>query len=224
MQLERETSKGMPTELQILIERVKELEPAESESELLKKALSSAENLLCRFFESSPDLLSVIDKNFRVIRSNWHGGYEYVPEEIRAQKPLCYSAYYPGQERPCDPCHILEVFNTGRPVVAEKVNPKIGHLETHAYPLFDDSGDVALVVQQVINISDRKQALEEMHKSNQRLDFLAEMAGQLLKSEFPQKALETLCHKVLSLLDCQAFFNYLVDEEKNVCILTLSEG
>jgi len=214
MQLERKTKKQLLTELQMLNERVKELETAEMDYELVKKALRKAEALLSKVFESGSGLLSVFDKDLRIIYSNWFGSHEAVPEEISHQNPLCQNAHSPEQGNPCDPCHILEVFETGRPVIAEKTSTRIGHLEAHAYPLFDESGSVALVVEKAINITERKRVLEQMRKSNQRLDLLAETASQLLKSDSPQKVVDSLCHKVLAFLDCQAFFNYLVDQEK----------
>src|SRR5512136_1998608 len=61
--------------------------------------------------------------------------------------------------------------------------------------------------------SKRKQVEEELGSSNQRLDLLAETASSLLKSGSPQKVVDSLCRKVLAFLDCQAFFNYLVDEQ-----------
>lgn len=71
-----------------------------------------------------------------------------------------------------------------------------------------------LKCEQAIERSERKRALEEMRKSNQRLDLLAETASQLLKSDSPQTVVDSLCHKVLAFLDCQIFFNYLVDYEE----------
>ena len=59
-----------------------------------------------------------------------------------------------------------------------------------------------------------RRANEAMLKSNQRLDLLAETASQLLKSDSPQKVVNVLCRKVLDFLECDAFFNYLVDDEE----------
>ena len=65
-----------------------------------------------------------------------------------------------------------------------------------------------------IDITERKRMDEALFKSNQRLDLLAETASQLLKSNSPQDVVDALCRKVLTFLDCDAFFNYLVDDEK----------
>jgi PAS domain S-box-containing protein len=66
----------------------------------------------------------------------------------------------------------------------------------------------------VREITEHKLTEEALRKSNQRLDLLAETASQLLKSDSPQKVVDSLCRKVLVFLDCDAFFNYLVNDEK----------
>ena len=214
MQDEKKSKKQLLADLHALNKRVKGLETAEMDCQLAKEDLRKSEILLRKVFESCPDLLTVLDKDLRIIRSNSHCIHENGSEEIRDQNPFCYDAYYPGQNMPCKPCHVLEAFNTGKPVIVQKFNPKVGDVEVHAYPLFDDSGCVDLVVEQVINISGRKQADEAMLKSNQRLDLLAETASQLLKSNSPQKVVNGLCRKVLDFLHCDTYFNYLVDDEK----------
>lgn len=53
-----------------------------------------------------------------------------------------------------------------------------------------------------------------LHKSNKRLELLVETSSQLLESDKPQEVVDMLCKKVLAYLDCDAFFNFLVDDEK----------
>lgn len=64
------------------------------------------------------------------------------------------------------------------------------------------------------DISERKRSDAELRLSNQRLDLLADTAAQLLRSDAPQEVIDSLCRKVLTILDCQAFFNYLVDDDR----------
>ena len=47
---------------------------------------------------------------------------------------------------------------------------------------------------------------------NERLEILSYTAGQLLVNDNPQQLVEELCRKVMTFLDCQAFFNFLVDD------------
>ena len=142
----------------------------------MEEALWKSESILRKIFESIPDMLAVIDRDLRIVHSNWQGGYEYVPEDIRAGSPHCYDAYYPGQGKPCDDCHALKVFRTGRPVTTEKYNPRTGLVEVRAFPVFDDSGNVVMVAEYIRNITEQKRLEEELRKAH-RLESLGVLAG-----------------------------------------------
>lgn len=48
--------------------------------------------------------------------------------------------------------------------------------------------------------------------SERRADLLAETSAQLLTTAAPQTVVDSVCRKVIEFLDCQFFFNFLVDE------------
>lgn len=129
----------------------------------------SSETLLNNILKSIPDRISVVDKDFRIIFSNWQGGHGYVSTKMRRRKSHCYVANYPGRTTPCDDCHVLEVFRNGTPVIREKFNSLAGHVEIRAYPLFDDKGTVSMVLENVRNIDKRKKAEESLKQANQML-------------------------------------------------------
>ncbi|HEX3019018.1 MAG TPA: ATP-binding protein, partial [Chitinispirillaceae bacterium] len=56
-----------------------------------------------------------------------------------------------------------------------------------------------------------KTALNKLEKKAARFELLAHTAGELLRTAEPQKLLETLCKGIMEHLDCQVFFNYLLD-------------
>lgn len=145
-----------------------------TELEATRKALADSRKLLHNIFEAIPDLLSVQDRDLRVIQSNWHGGYDYVPEDVRTRRPFCYEAYYPDQEGPCSPCHVMDVFRTKKPILREKYNERIGYVESHAFPVFDEAGNTVLVAEYVRNINDRKQAEIALCEVNQQLAAIIE--------------------------------------------------
>jgi signal transduction histidine kinase/ActR/RegA family two-component response regulator len=147
-----------------------------TEQKRMEVELWKSENVLRKVFDSIPDLLTVIDRDLRIVRSNWQGGYEYVPEEVRTGSPYCYDAYYPEQGKPCDDCHALKVFRTGRPVATEKYNPRIGLVEVRAFPVFDDSGNVVMVAEYIRNITEQKRLEEELRKAH-KLESLGVLAG-----------------------------------------------
>jgi two-component system cell cycle sensor histidine kinase/response regulator CckA len=139
-----------------------------------EESLRETEKLLRKVFETIPDMFAVIDENHRVLFSNWRGGYEHVPEDVRNSHPVCHKAFH-GNEKPCEPCHVTEVFRTGRPVLVEKENPGIGFLEVRAYPVLDESGRVIMVAENIRNISERKETEDELHRYRERLE---EMVGE----------------------------------------------
>lgn len=138
-----------------------------TERKRVEASLTKSEELLRRVLETIPDLLSVQDREMRILFSNWHGGYDYVASEMRDGHPFCYDAYYPELGGQCDPCHVQEVFRTGKPVYSEKINPHIGHMESRAYPVFDESGHVVMVIEHMRDISERKRSEERLSRINE---------------------------------------------------------
>jgi signal transduction histidine kinase len=58
-----------------------------------------------------------------------------------------------------------------------------------------------------------KQDVTARKRAEDRTRLMAETVGQLLKSDAPQRIANELCEKVMDYLDCQVFFNFLVDEQ-----------
>jgi len=204
-----------------------------TERKRMEEALWKSESVLRKIFDSIPDLLSVIDRDLRIVRSNWHGGYEYVSEDIRNEYPYCYKAYYPGQDKPCEDCHTIKVFRTGKPVAMEKINPRIGIMEMHAYPVFDDAGNVIMAVEHVRDITERKRLEEDLIKAH-KLESLGVLAGGIAH-DFNNLLTGILGNislaKIMTDPDAKAF-KRLDEAEKAVCrardltqqLMTFSKG
>jgi len=134
----------------------------------------SKKKLACNILHALPDLISVIDRDFKIVYSNWRGGYGFAAPKTEVENRHCYEAFYPGVDKPCSSCHLLEVFETGKTIVTEKFVPRIGYLEIHAFPIFNESRNVVMVGEYRHNISDRKQTENALRETNQVLESLVE--------------------------------------------------
>jgi PAS domain S-box-containing protein len=63
----------------------------------------------------------------------------------------------------------------------------------------------------VIQELNRKQ--EQLEKSTERFGVLSETAGNLLRSKEPQAIVNALCRRVMEILRCKCYFNYLLAED-----------
>jgi len=75
-----------------------------------------------------------------------------------------------------------------------------------------------------LEITERKQTQESLKRQAARFELLAHTANELLQTGKPQELVHSLCRKVMEHLDCQVFFNFLVDEEAGKLRLNASAG
>ncbi len=142
-----------------------------------EKALQESELLLRNLLDSIPDLLVVLDGDLNILFSNWHE-HDYVPQKTRDRKGKCYKAYM-LRDKPCEPCHALDVLRTGQPQHAEMNNPITGRImEINAYPIIGESGDVIMITEHVRDITDRKQ-MEERLMQSEKMEAIGQLAGGL---------------------------------------------
>lgn len=75
-----------------------------------------------------------------------------------------------------------------------------------------------------LDITERKQAEVALKLSESRFKLLSQTAGRLLTSSEPQSIVNELCRQVMEHLDCQVFFNFLVDEQAGMLHLNACSG
>lgn len=138
-----------------------------------------AKDLYYRLFSHLPDCLVVVDRQHRVILSNWRGGFEDIPLDKRNGQTPCSAIFHPDDKIPFASCPATEVFRSGRPTTREFSNPHIGTLECRAFPIFDSTGEeIDYVALHICNISDRKK-LEKGLILCQKMETVSCMAAGL---------------------------------------------
>ena len=87
--------------------------------------------------------------------------------------------------------------------------------------------EIQLLTQLAEDVSNCVRSLRansDRQRAERRTELLAEAASRLLTSDEPQRTVDELCGKVLEFLDCQVFFNFLVDEKQQRLHLNACAG
>jgi len=146
-----------------------------AERKKTEERLRQSQELLENIFHAIPDLLSLQDKDFRVIMSNSHNGYGSASTG-QEQNPKCYEIYA-GRETPCEPCPAKEAFATGRISQLELCShPGDTVKEIRAFPIRDDQGEVVMVAEHIRDITEKKKLEDELLKV-QKLESVGILAG-----------------------------------------------
>ena len=120
--------------------------------------------LLLGLFENLGDIVGVQLPDHTILRYN-RAGYEALgmtPEEATGRK--CYELL--GRTGPCALCATAQALASRKQEVVEKFVPELGrYLECRASPILDAQGEVAFIVEQLYDITDRKRAEDERRES-----------------------------------------------------------
>ena len=95
---------------------------------------------------------------------------------------------------------------------------------TRVIPICDEQGNIQRWFGTNTDVTKQKKAEELILWNQKRNELLAEISSRLLTSENPQDIIDDLCYKTMEFLECDVFFNYLVDEEKGCLHLNASAG
>ena len=104
-------------------------------------------------------------------------------ESCRGGAATCYALTH-RRDTPCDsqdhPCPIEVIQRTGKPTVVEHVHYDAAgtakNVEVHAFPIFNDAGQVVQIIEYCVDITERKRAEEDLKRSESILAQAGEMA------------------------------------------------
>jgi PAS domain S-box-containing protein len=148
-----------------------------------EEALKESEGKLNAMLQSIGDHMSMLDKNLNIIWAN-DIAKKIFGDEIIGKK--CYETYH-GRKEPCEPypCFALKAFQDGKVHEHEtQVVDKDGNIIyfhcTANVALRDEEKNPAAVIEISRNITERKQAEEELKRSEERLRSLADAAFEAI--------------------------------------------
>jgi len=127
-------------------------------------------------FDSITDLISIHDKDFKLIRVNkaFASVFKKKPAELIG-KP-CYEMVH-GTSEPVPLCPHKVTIKTKKPATAEFFEPHLGiHLEVSTSPIFNEKGEVVACVHITRDITQRKK-MEEQLIVTDRLASIGELAS-----------------------------------------------
>ena len=165
-----------------------------------------------RTFDAVPDLITILDADHHMIRVNRAMAQALGKEPGELVGRHCYEFMHDSGRIPAN-CPHQQLLADHREHTAEVREMGREFLVTTS-PIFNDDGTLFGSVHFARDITERQLAEAALRQTYLRLDLLAETAGQLLASASPQQVVDSLCRKVMEFLDCEAFFNFLVVEDK----------
>ena len=135
-------------------------------------------------FDSIPDLVSINDKDFRLLRVNkaFADTLSMKPEELVGKK--CYQMIHRTNE-PVPNCPHMKTLETKVPAITELFEPQLGlHIEVATSPIFNEKGEVVASTHITRDITQRKLA-EEERLSHQKVVQELALAGRIQASFLP---------------------------------------
>ena len=150
----------------------------------------------------------------------------YTATELRA---LSWStALTPPEWREAEKQKLDELHRTGEPVRYEKEYiRKDGSrvpIELLVHLAHDDEGGIAYYYSFLNDTTERKRAERAIRQAASRFEVLSQTAGELLRSDQPERVVNETCRKVMEHLDCHVFVNYLIGDRAGRLHLNASGG
>jgi PAS domain S-box-containing protein len=119
-------------------------------------------------FDAIPERVCILDGDFNVIRAN-KSYAEAAGLQIKdVLEKKCFEAQWQKREH-CKNCPVFQTFKEGVPVVKKRLSftysESIQHFEISAYPVVDNRGKVPHVIEFTRDITEEKQMIEQLIRS-----------------------------------------------------------
>ena len=158
-------------------------------------------------FDSVTDLLTIRDKDYRVIRANKAAlrRFGVKAEELIGKR--CFEIFH-HSDKPCAGCYVSETLLTKNPVTTELESQHLkGIFRFHTFPILGETGELVGVVELAREITEEKRLEIEKEVINN--------VNKILASSLDVKQVTRAVHSELKrVLDCERMTVSLFDEER----------
>ena len=191
-----------------------------------KKRIEENEKKQNRFFQtvldSIQDPIAVLDRDFQIRHCNTL--YQnIVAKRGFSDGKTCFACLF-GFDGPCGDCPAEKAFETkaiySRLHETTRCDGSKRVIELSAYPVFDESGEVEMVVEYAKDITNRKmvelelkQSIEQLYMQTREIRTLQQAAMAVLEEPGFDKAAEKIFYGAKSLLSATSGYIALIDEE-----------
>ena len=174
------TKEQLLGELEDMRQRITELEASDAKRKQAEETLKASEQEKTSILRSLSELVVHQDNEMRILWANKAAleSVDLSPEEIIGRH--CYEVW-PQRSEPCIDCPVLKSRETGQPQEAEITTPDGRVWFIRGDPVRDANGDITGVVESTLDITERKQAEEEIKKSEKQIHDLLENANDLIQ-------------------------------------------
>ncbi|MBU1612665.1 MAG: PAS domain S-box protein [Proteobacteria bacterium] len=129
--------------------------------------LSQQKSTYQNLFEGVPCIITVQDRNFKLLSYNKYFGSRFAPEPGQH----CYEAYK-GRSEKCENCPVEKTFTDGRSHVSEETGYHKDGLPAHwivtTAPIKNAEGEVVAAMEMCLDITPRKRLAEQLERSEEK--------------------------------------------------------
>ncbi len=133
----------------------------------------------------------------------------------------CYALTH-SRDRPCDesdhPCPMRMIMETGKHVAVEHIHRdgqgRCHNVEVHGFPIFDERGEVAQVIEYCVDVTEHKRMMEQFRQELEINKALADLADALIDPGFSiEEAADTVLAQARRLTGSEHGYVSSIDPE-----------